>query len=202
MYPLVNWTYDQLCERLTLLKTHHLYPELVVVSAQLIEQVIKRHIMREMNLQRRHWDLYTKQWIPLTSPNERDEALRSLGGVQRWKTAWNKLLKEQKGLPQLDEAFHQVVGRSAWEIFSKQTQVPRLPGQTQSDNPPRYGLLACRHRIVHGAHSPQSNEIECLGVWGAEAITRILCPDQGWQQCLRWNAQEKMPPLRTRSTKS
>lgn len=46
MYPLVNWTYDQLCERLTLLKTNHLYPELVVVSAQLIEQVIKRHISK------------------------------------------------------------------------------------------------------------------------------------------------------------
>lgn len=111
MYPLVNWTYDQLCERLTLLKANHLYPELVVVSAQLIEQVIKRHIMREMNLQRRHW-------------------------------------------------------------------------------------------VVHGTHSPRSNEIECLGVWGAEAITRILCPDQGWQQCLRWNAQEKMPAFQTHSTKS
>lgn len=200
MYPLVNWSYDQLYERLHLLQTHHLYPELVVVSAQIIEQVIKRHIMREMNLQRPHWDIKTQQWQPLTSPKQRDQALRYLAGVETWKKAWRQLLHEQKRFPPLDQAFSQVVGLSAWSIFKNKDHLPRLPGQTQTDKPPRYGLLACRHCIVHGTHSPRSHDLELLGVWGVQAITRILCPDHGWPQRLGWNAQDKMPAFRVRKT--
>lgn len=200
MYPLVYWSYVQLCERLKLLHTHHLYPELVVVTAQLIEQVIKRHIMREMNLQRQHWNKRTKQWEPLASPTERDQALRNLGGVKEWQKAWRKLLHEQKTQPPLDQAFNEIVGQSAWLMFRNQTQVPRLPDQTHHDNPPRYGLLACRHYIVHGTHSPRSHELQLLGVWGKAAITRILCPNHGWPQRLGWNAQHKMPALRVKKS--
>ena len=34
--------------------------------------------------------------VPLTSPAERDQALRDLGGVEAWQKAWRKLLHEQK----------------------------------------------------------------------------------------------------------
>ena len=65
MYPITAWTYLQLCERLQQLEDLSLYPDLVVVSSQLIEQIIKQHLACEINVQRKYWDKTHHRWVEL-----------------------------------------------------------------------------------------------------------------------------------------
>lgn len=51
MYPLTDWTYARRCDRLDRLDELEFYEELVVASAQLVERIIKRHLIREVNRQ-------------------------------------------------------------------------------------------------------------------------------------------------------
>ncbi|NCC33533.1 MAG: hypothetical protein EOM24_16180 [Chloroflexia bacterium] len=77
MYPLTAWSYEHLCNRLDHLESQAFHPELVVVSSQLIEQIIRRHLARELNLQRRCWNKEYKDWIVLACASERDQVLRA-----------------------------------------------------------------------------------------------------------------------------
>jgi hypothetical protein len=188
MYPITAWTYSQLCERLQQLEDLSLYPELVVVYSQLIEQIIKRHLAREINIQRQYWDKTHHRWADLEGTRQRDEVLHSWQGPDDWKRAWRKLLHEQRGHLPLVRAFEQVVGAEAWTILIKNSALPKLPTQAPSDPPLRYGLRPCRHKVVHGMHSPPRREMEWLGSWGATAVQRLLHPQCGWPAMLGWNA--------------
>lgn len=201
MYPLTRWTYEQLSVRLDHLAAHQLYPELVVVSCQVIEQVIRRYLAREINLQRQIWVTgKSGGWRPLTTPAERDRALRSLQGPEAWKPVWRKQLHEQRGLPPLDQAFNLAVGPNAWHILMHNANLPLLPChqcQSAKETHLRFGLRHCRHKLVHGMQSPPQHELELLAPWGAEAVKRLLHKESGWPKILDWNAQTRLPAFRT-----
>ncbi len=197
MYPLTRWSYEQLSARLDQLAAHQLYPELVVVSCQVIEQVIRRHLAREINLQRQIGVTgESGGWRPLTTPAERDQALRSLQGPEAWKPVWRKQLHEQRRPPPLDQAFNQAVGSNAWNILMRNAKLPLLPCQSAKDAPLRFGLRHCRHKLVHGMQSPPQRELELLAPWGAEAVKRLLQRETGWPKILGWSAQTRLPAFR------
>lgn len=200
MYPLTRWTYEELSGRLEHLAAYRLYPELVVISCQVTEQVILRHLVREINRQRRIW--VTREaggWRQLTTPAERDQELRWLQGPEAWKPVWRKQLHEQCGLPPLDQAFNQTVGPASWNILIGDGKLPLLPSQSANDAPLLYGLRPCRNKLVHGKHSPPQRELQLLGPWGAEAVKRLLHPETGWPNILGWSAQARLPAFRVAS---
>lgn len=198
MYPLTTWNYEELCRRIDRLRENDLHAELVVVTAQLIEQVIKRHLAREINLQRQYWDPRRSDWTPIHTSSQRDAVLRHWQEPATWKPAWHKLLHERHGHPPIDQAFDLAVGSNAWAILIGAGNKIFLPGQADNDQPPRHGLRYCRHQLVHGIHSPPINDMTLLGKWGAEAVKRLLDPETGWPKLLNWNAQERLPALRIR----
>lgn len=196
MYPLTRWSYQDLCARLTVLESNQLFSELVVVSNQLVEQIVKRHLMREMNRQRRYWDPKQKQWIELHTPGERDNAMRLAGEPTAWKPMWRKSLYEECGLPAIEQAFIQIAGPCAWTTLTSNRPIPLLSAQTMGSKPLSYGFRQCRHRLVHGTASPAAYEIEHLAAWGADLVRNMLHPATGWPALLGWNAQERMPAFK------
>lgn len=194
MYPLVNWSYSDLRQRLEILENAHLYPELVVVTSQLIEQIIKRYLLREINLQRRTWSIRDNLAVPVRSSAVRDALFKVLNEPKHWKKAWHELIAKEHSLGPLPLAFDSVVGLGLWRIL--ETKHPYLiarsawlPEQTRV----RYGLRHCRHKLVHGTVSPPSDELKILGCFGKHVVVGLLQPETGWSALLGWNAQSKMP---------
>jgi hypothetical protein len=54
MYPLAQWSYKDLCVRLSILEGNNLHAESIVVINQLLERVIKRYLIKENNVQRQY----------------------------------------------------------------------------------------------------------------------------------------------------
>lgn len=200
MYPLVSWSYEDLCARLDVLQTHKLYAELVVVGSQLLEQIIKRHLAREINVQRLGWNPGEKERVQLTSVGERNKAISVAMEPDKWKFVWQKLLHEERGHLPIVQAFNRVVGPNAWTILVSRSRTPYPEGGSMGSNQPplKFGFRQCRHVLVHGTTSPPQREIEVLAGWGAAAVKKVLHPETGWPNLLGWNAQHRLPPFRAR----
>ena len=187
-----------MCDRLDRLEELNFFEELVVASAQLVEQIIKRYLIREVNRQRVGWDIRNRVMVDIQTVRDRDNL------VQRWveprdlSAVWLRLLHDERRLPKLDEALDSVAGPQAWNILVARRGPLRLVGMGAGDRPLRFGLRQCRHQLIHGKHAPPTRELEMLGPWGAGTVKAILNPDSGWPRLLDWNAQQRLPPLRAR----
>lgn len=196
MYPLTQWSYAELCARLDLLQTSKLHAEAVVVGNQLLEQIIKRYLAREINLQRQYWDRDKKRWIELTNIKDRNMVISTATEPESWKAVWRKLLHEQKGHSPIDQAFNQVVGSNAWNTLVNKSKVQKPPGLGTEESSLLYGFRQCRHILVHGMTSPRVQELEFFSRWGTVAVKNILHPETGWPDMLGWSAQQRLPNFR------
>jgi hypothetical protein len=196
VYPLTQWSYEELCARLDLLQTSKLHAEAVVIGNQLLEQIIKRYLAREMNLKGQHWDKKNKKWVELLTKQSRDAAVRELTEPENWKTEWRKLLHEQKSHLPIDQAFNQAVGSNAWATLTNRSKMQMPPGLDTAESSLLYGFRQCRHILVHGMTSPRAHELEFFSRWGTTAIKKILHPETGWPDMLGWSAQQRLPNFR------
>lgn len=196
MYPLTRWSYEDLCIRLSTMENNNLHAESVVVVNQLLEQVIKRYLAKEINTQRQYWDKNQRKWIQLLSISARDAAIREASEPSNWKGLWRKLYHEKRGLPTLDDAFNRVVNPNAWSALVNKGKIQIPPNDPIANPPLKFGFRQCRHMLVHGVTSPPLREIEVLAAWGTNAIKKVLHPETGWPSLLHWNAQNRLPAFR------
>lgn len=196
MYPLTQWSYSDLCARLSILEGNNLHAESIVVINQLLEQIIKRYLMKEINTQRQYWDKKTRKWMHLNTVADRDAVVRAACEPDNWQVLWRKLLHEKQNLPTMPEAFDHILGPNAWTMFVSKTSV-QLPVSSKTPRLSlKYGFRQCRHTLVHGTTSPRLLELEVLSSWGHDAVKRLLHPESGWPSLLGWNAQSRLPAFR------
>lgn len=213
MYPLTEWTNAQVNERLCSLIDYGFFEEAVVASCQTIERVLKRYIVREINLQQRavlpgskklvriedYVTVYNKTILAgasgkvVTLIQARDIAIRRLVEPADLQRSWN-LLSKTSGVPHLQNAFDSVIGLNSWFIFK--TDGGAKLGFDLDGSWLHYGLRNCRHKVIHGKHAPRALELEILAKWGIQAVKSLIDPLSGLPALIGWNCQSRIPSLR------
>ena len=193
MYPLCSWTYSELCQRIELLEQHQLKHELVIASAQTLEQVFKRIVKQYMTKERKGYAPDPEnegKWgvIDLQTADQRDEILREhFQSMKRIKSTWSKLLKGQ-GIQPLATIIDQVCGNGTWQGLMSNKKITIAPHTRVCPS----GLFVLRHKLVHGVHAPSEFHLGVMAAFGAGVVKKIMHPETGISQHVKWDVTKNI----------
>jgi len=198
MYPLVEWGYQGITERIHILNSNGLFFESVIASAQAFEQILKRIIRNELAEQGLKIDRTKSKdgsiqflLIPSESLAETDRSLnrhcQSVNALR--KKPWNLVMGAPTQRPTLSELVVSITSQNDWEclIGTKKIERSRWPESVRKEamdmafqlETIRCGLIDMRHQIVHGPNSPDPKTIKLLAFFGESFLTKVLCPSKG-----------------------
>jgi hypothetical protein len=196
MYPLVEWGYQGITHRINCLNSNGLFHESVIASAQAFEQVLKRIIRDElagrgMKIEKTKLDDGSDKYLLVKSESlaDTDHAMQrhcqSVNALQ--KKPWNLVMDAPKTRPTLSKLIVSITSQNEWEclIGTKKIERSRWPesihqgAEDLSIDSIRCGLIAMRHKVVHGPNSPDPKTIKPLAFFGESFLAKILCPSTG-----------------------
>ena len=196
MYPLVEWGYQGITQRIHCLNRNGLFHESVIASAQAFEQVLKRIIRNELaaqglKIEKTKLDDGGNKFTLVASESlaDTDHSLQrhcqSVNALQ--KKPWNLVMDAPKARPTLSELIITITSQNEWEclIGTKKIERSRWPEsirQGTEDLPIdsiRCGLIAMRHQIVHQPNAPDPKTIKPLAFFGESFLAKVLCPSTG-----------------------
>jgi hypothetical protein len=196
MYPLVEWGYQGITQRIHCLNSNGLFHESVIASAQAFEQVLKRIIRNELaeqglKIEKMKLDDGSNQYFLVASESlaNTDHSLQrhcqSVNTLQ--KKPWNLVMDAPKARPTLSELIVSITSQNEWEclIGTKKIERSRWPesirqgAEDLSIGSIRCGLIAMRHQIVHQPNAPDPKTIKPLAFFGESFLAKVLCPSTG-----------------------
>lgn len=181
MYPLHTWGYHGVRDRLNLLIASDLHYEAVVVSAQTVEQVLKRVIRSELSTARKLVAVAGKGPRHLTAAGSLEDIDVSLRhhckGLDDIKTTWSLVMKGSPA-PRLTDLVDKVCGPGSWHRLAAphHCHFRNSNGVTVRV---RYGLFRARHLLVHSPNAPDGDAIRILSHEGVRIALGLLHPGRG-----------------------
>jgi hypothetical protein len=196
MYPLVEWKYQGIIERIHRLNSSDLFYESVIASAQVYEQVLKRILRNQLAPQglmiakekqgNGQFRLILK---PADSLGRIDEAIRyNLNSTRTiHKRAWNLAMNAPATMPTASGLMVSITSQNEWHCLIdeekiEQSRWPESIRQGAEDlaiDSIHCGLIPMRHKIVHGPNSPDPKTIKALAFFGESFLAKVLCPSNG-----------------------
>jgi hypothetical protein len=196
MYPLVEWKYQGIIERIQRLNSSDLFYESVIASAQVYEQVLKRILRNQLAPQglmiaKEKQDNGQFRLIlkPADSLGRIDEAIRhNLNSTSTiHKKAWNLAMNAPARMPTASGLMISITSQNEWHCLIDEEKIersrwPESIRQGAEDlaiDSIRCGLIPMRHKIVHGPNSPDPRTIKPLAFFGESFLAKVLCPSTG-----------------------
>lgn len=196
MYPLVEWRYQGIIERIHRLNSNGFFYESVIASAQVYEQVLKRILRNQLAPQglmiakeKQDNGRYRLKLKPADSLGRIDEAIRcTLNSTSTiHKIAWNLAMGAPAAMPTAGQLIISITSQNEWHCLNDDEKIKRSrwPDSIQKgagDLPIdsiRCGLIAMRHKIVQSPNSPDPKTIKPLAFFGESFLSKVLCPSKG-----------------------
>jgi hypothetical protein len=196
MYPLHNWGYQQIIERIHRLNSNELFYESVIASAQVYEQVLKRILRNEL----------AKQGVMLAKKNtgskekgiktKPSNSLRQIDGSVRYlarsatvihEQAWDVAMNAPNANPSLDKLIKTITSEKELRFLLEGKKMERIhwPDSILAEvensgiDSIRCGLIHMRHEILHGANAADIQTVRVIAFFGESFLAKLLCPSNG-----------------------
>ena len=192
MYPLCNWGHAGVRQRFMRLLHDGFEHEALLVSVQVIEQILKRVLRSELASQGIRFPLEKKGKLLLVeakSLNEIDDLIavraQSLSTV---KEAWSLVFKgrEQRDLRKIIDA---IAGKNSSHCLFERMKIAETAWHKtiaehaalieRGERGLICGLSAMRHKLVHAPNAPDRFSVEALAPFGVHLATSLIDRQEG-----------------------
>jgi hypothetical protein len=183
MYPLCKWKNIGVVKRLRTLIDNEFYYEAVVVSTQILEQLIKRIIISKLIEIKKK--IGETNLITAYSKNDVEHSvMRHCQSIQEMKKIWSLMEKENYFTIKLDEIFNKYCNPTAWmnivsqkfqmneyvqADISKEFEFPNINNKVG-----KFGLIKTRNDIVHGINAHMLEDTRVLSYFGYVVVKKLI----------------------------
>lgn len=196
MYPLTEWSAEEIAGRIKSLRDKGFEIEAVFASTQLIEQLLKRMLAFLMVRNRVGFlnENGLSRLVEIPDCKSRDNSIRMLEGIARISDAWRLFTRELKGINSLPYVMDSIGGNGSWQsLTSKKKYIKKIGGEKMEF---KYGLFTLRNKLTHGLHCEAKKDIELHLVCADDLILKLLDKNNGLYKVLNWDPLTRLPAFR------